>query len=172
MDRTAKTIIYLAGMHIFALVVMSVCRLILLFANMPLENIEWDLAGRAMLIGVKFDNLIGCYIIAPPSIVLPIIALIYNVNVNKLAVKITTWWFGVLYSLTIFIEIANARYFHFFENHLNIGVTEWFGFVGDTAGLIFGDAVNRVFIGIAFALIALYIFAIRIIHHTYSNTIK
>jgi len=170
MDRTAKIIGYLLVVHVLGLLAMSACRLVLLFANVPAEGIDWSLAGRAMLIGIKFDNLIGCYIAALPCLVLPVLAFclggkdeVYR-RVMHRAVSASGWYFGVLYSLTIFIEVANARYFHFFENHLNISVIEWFGFVRDTAGMLFGDTVNLVFLCVAAVLIALYILALRTIH--------
>lgn len=175
MDRLAKIIGYLVTVHVLGLLAMSVCRLVLLFANIPVEGIDWSLAGRAMMIGVKFDNLIGCYIAALPCLVLPVLSLCLTfkddlyARVMRKALTVTSWYFGVLYALTIFIEVANARYFHFFENHLNIGVTEWFGFVGDTAGMLFGDTVNLLFLGIAAVLIAVYILALRAVHKEYIN---
>ena len=177
MDRTAKIIGYLVCVHLLGLAAMTICRLVLLFANIPAEGIDWSLAGRAMLIGLKFDNLIGCYIAALPCVVLPVLSLITEHSASyerimRTATKISTWWFGVLYALVIFIEIANTRYFHFFDNHLNIGVTEWFGFVGDTTGMLFGDAVNWLFLGIGIVLITLYCLALRAIENWYIQTTR
>lgn len=177
MDKTAKTIGYLVAVHLLGLLALTACRLVLLFANAPAEGIQWALACRALLIGVKFDNLIACYIIALPCIVLPVLSLCMEhsekyMPVIRIAATASTWWFGILYAAAIFIGIANARYFHFFENHLNISVTEWFGFVGDTAGLVFGDAGNWVYLGIAVVLIVIYIIALRAIHRYYIRTLK
>lgn len=176
MDKTAKTIGYLVAVHLLGLLALTACRLVLLFANSPAEGIQWTLACRAMLIGVKFDNLIASYIVALPSIVLPVLSLCMehsdrHASVMRTATQVSAWWFGILYSAAIFIGVANARYFHFFENHLNISVTEWFGFAGDTAGLVFGDAVNWVFIGIAVLFIALYLIALRRITKMYHSLI-
>lgn len=167
MDQTAKTIGYLIAVHVLGMLAMSACRLVLLFANIPEAGIDWSLAGHAMLLGLKFDNFIGCYIAALPCVVLPVLALTCPIRVSKIAAKISSWWFGILYTLVLFIEVANARYFHFFENHFTIGITEWFGFVGDTAGMVFGDATNWLFLAIAIVLIALYILALRAITRTY-----
>jgi hypothetical protein len=176
MDRTAKTIGYLVAVHVLGLLALTACRLVLLFANAPAEGIQWALACRALLIGVKFDNLIASYIVALPAIVLPVLSLCMEHSgkyapVMRMAAKTSMWWFGILYTAAIFIGVANARYFHFFENHLNISVTEWFGFAGDTAGLVFGDAVNWVFLGIAVVLIALYLIALRRITNVYQSLI-
>ena len=172
MDRTAKTIGYLIAVHVLGMLAMSACRLVLLLANIPEAGIDWLLAGHAMLIGLKFDNLIGCYIAALPCVVLPVLALTCPVRVSEIAAKISSWWFGILYTLVICIEVANARYFHFFENHFTIGITEWFGFVGDTAGMVTGDATNWIFLAIAIVLIALYIPALRAITKNYLSRLK
>ena len=172
MDQTAKTIGYLIAVHVLGLIAMSACRLVLLFANAPEASIEWSLAAHAMLIGLKFDNLIACYIAALPCVVLPVLALTCPVRVSEIAAKISTWWFGILYTLVICIEVANARYFHFFENHFTIGITEWFGFAGDTAGMVLGDITNRLFFGIALVLIVLYLPTLRAIHKTYIQTLR
>lgn len=166
MDRTAKTIGWIVAVHLLGLLALSACRLVLLFGNMPAEGIDWSLAGRAILIGVKFDNLIASYIVALPAVVLPVLSLSMEhsdsyTRVMRMATRVATWYFGILYAVAIFVGVANARYFHFFENHLNISVTEWFGFVGDTAGLIFGDAMNLVYLGIAIVLIVLYEIALK-----------
>lgn len=172
MDKMAKTIGYLIAVHVLGLIAMSACRLVLLLANAPEAGIEWPLACQAMLLGIKFDNLIGCYIAALPCVVLPVLALTCPVRVSEIAAKISSWWFGILYALVIFIGVADARYFHFFENHFTIGVTEWFGFAGDTAGMVFGDGTNWIFLGIAVVLIALYIAALRGITINYELKIK
>ena len=177
MDRTAKTIGYLVAVHLLGLLALTACRFVLLFGNIPTEGIDWTLASRAMLIGVKFDNLIASYIIALPVVVLPVLSLCLEEKANysrvmSSAANAATWFFGILYSIAIFIGVANARYFHFFENHLNISVTEWFGFVGDTAGLIFGDPTNYIFLAIAIVFITLYVMALRAITKRYKSLIK
>ncbi len=172
MDRTLKAIEYLLAVHVLGLLMMTLCRGVLLFSNLPMEGIEWSRAAKAMLIGVKFDNLIGSYIAALPCLILPVVALLCGNGINRIAAKTASCYFGLLYSVVIFIEVANARYFHFFENHLNFGVTEWFGFVGDTAGMVFGEPVNWIFLLIAVILIALYIVALTKIHNWYIKTIR
>lgn len=156
-----KVIGYLVSIHLAGLLALSICRLILLFANMPAEGVDWQLLPTALLIGVKFDNLIASYITALPAIVLPVFALAtmrkenYGLYMRRLT-NMVAWYYGVTYALLILIHVSNARYFHFFDNHLNIGVTAWFGFAGDTAGMIFEDITNRYFLVTAILLIGLY----------------
>ncbi len=165
---------YLVSIHLLTLLVMSLCRLILLLANIPAEGVDWELLPTALLIGVQFDNLIASYISALPALVLPVFVLAtmhreeYSLWMRRLTSGVT-WYYGVLYAILIFVEVANARYFHFFENHLNIGVTAWFGFVGDTAGMIFEDRTNWYFLLMALVLIALFEFALVAINKAFAN---
>lgn len=165
---------YLVSIHLLTLLVMSLCRLILLLANIPAEGMDWELLPTALLIGVKFDNLIASYISALPALVLPVFALAtmhreeYSLWMRRLTSGVT-WYYGVLYAILIFVHVANARYFHFFENHLNIGVTAWFGFVGDTAGMIFEDRTNWYFLLMALVLIALFEFALVAINKAFAH---
>ena len=156
---------YLVVLHVLGLVALSACRVVLLIANMPAEGIDWSLLPTAMLIGVKFDNLIASYVSALPFIFVSIWTLgtlhrsSYARGMERV-MKGTTWFYGITYALLLFTHVANARYFQFFENHLNIGVTEWFGFVDETAGLLFDDRGNWVFLIIALVFIALYCVAL------------
>ncbi len=165
---------YLVSIHLLTLLVMSLCRLILLAANLPAEGVDWGLLPTALLIGVKFDNLIASYISALPALLLPVFALAtmhrdeYGLWMRRFTSAVT-WYYGVLYAILIFVEVANARYFHFFENHLNIGVTAWFGFVGDTAGMIFEDRTNWYFLLMALVLIALFEYALGAINKAFTN---
>lgn len=156
---------YLVALHALCLVALSLCRVIFCMANMPAEGIDWTLLPTAMLIGVKFDNLIACYISALPVLFVPIWALCTNYRPQyevwmQRVTKALCWYYGIAYMILLFVHIANARYYHFFENHLNIGVTAWFGFVGDTAGMIFEDTANWWYILIAAVVIALYLWAL------------
>ncbi|MCQ2310433.1 MAG: hypothetical protein MJZ64_01610 [Paludibacteraceae bacterium] len=172
-----RVIGYLLAVHVLCLLAMAVCRIILLCANMPAEGIDWTLLPTAMLIGVKFDNLIACYMGIAPFAFMPVFALcllgkpIYSAWMRK-AVTGIEWYFSIVYAVLLFIGVADARYYTFFENHLNISVTEWFGFVGDTAGMVFGDKTNLVFLAIAIVLIAGYIVALKAIGHCYKKTLR
>ena len=156
---------YVVSVHLLCLLALTLCRIVLLWTNMPAEGIDWSLLPTALLIGVKFDNLIACYVSALPMVVVPVWALctMHRPEYGRWMKGLTcgvTWFYSVLYAILLMVHVANARYFHFFDNHLNIGVTAWFGFVGDTAGLVFGDGTNWWFLLIAVVLTVLYIVAL------------
>ncbi len=152
---------FLVAIHLLCLLALGVCRIMLLFYNAPAGGIDWALAGRAMVIGLKFDNLIACYVTALPLLFLTIWTLCtahrtaYDRLTHK-ALRAIGWYYGVVYALGLIIEVANVRYFRFFDNHLNISVVEWFGFVRDTAGMLFGDTTNLLALLVAVVLIGLF----------------
>lgn len=171
-----RTIGYLVAVHVLCLLAMTLCRVILLLSNMPAEGVNWNLLPTAMLIGVKFDNLIACYVGSAPIMFLMIWSIVlmnkpqYSEWMRK-AVTGVEWYMGIVYAVLLFVGVADARYYTFFENHLNISVTEWFGFVGDTAGMVFGDKMNWVFLAITAMLIVGYIIALKAIGRCYKKTL-
>ncbi len=165
--------LYFIITHIINMLMMSICRLILLFGNFPEEGIDGELLISSQFIGLQFDNLIACYIAFFPYIAVAIIGLstMHKANFSLLmqrTLTVTKWWFYIIYAFVLFTLVANARYFHFFENHLNISVTEWFGF-GETAGLIFGDGTNLIYLAIAIVIIFVYIISIRLVTNRFRN---
>ena len=156
-----RVIGYLVSVHVLMLFFFSLCRLLVWLANMPDGDVSWGLLFRSLCIGVKFDMLIACYISALPFVVLTILSLFMQSKANggsviSRAIRGAAWWYGILVGAAVFVGVADARYFRFFDNHLNFQVTEWFGFVGDTAGMLFGDTVNLLYLAIAVVLIALF----------------
>ena len=118
-----------------------------------------------MAIGLKFDNLIACYVTALPLLFLTIGTLCTAhraayARQTRQTLRAIGWYYGIVYALGLIIEVANVRYFRFFDNHLNISVVEWFGFVRDTAGMLFGDAANLVAIVVALILVGLFEWAL------------
>ncbi len=163
--KLLHTIYFLLAVHLLCLLALGVCRMGLLFYNAPAAGIDWALAGHAMAVGLKFDNLIACYVTALPLLLLTIGTLCtahkeQYAQWNRKALHAAGWYYGVVYAIGLVIEIANVRYFRFFDNHLNISVVEWFGFVKDTAGMVFGDAANLVAIVVALVLIGLFEWAL------------
>ena len=66
LHKLLKNIGFVLAIHFLCLVSLSACRLLLLFSNMPTSGVDGVLAWHALLIGVKFDNLIACYVSALP----------------------------------------------------------------------------------------------------------
>jgi len=168
---------FLAGVHVLCLFFLSLCRMVFLLSNLPAEGIDFQLLPTALLIGIKFDNLIACYLSALPFAVLPIWMLCtcrqpwYQRGMHCM-VRSVTWYYTVTYAILLFVHIANARYFHFFNNHLHIGIFEWFGFAHETVGLVFGDSTNLAYTGIALVVFGFYTSLLRIVSRRYTQSIS
>ncbi len=166
--KLLKNIGFILAIHLLCLLALGVCRWLLLFYNAPASGIDWPFAWRAIAIGLKFDNLIACYVSALPLLFLTVWTLCtahraeYKAWTTK-AMCAIGWFYGVVYAIGLIVEIANVRYFRFFDNHLNISVVEWFGFVKDTAGMLFGDTANLLTLLVALVFIGLFEWALVVV---------
>ncbi len=166
--KLLKNIGFILAIHLLCLLALGVCRWLLLFYNAPASGIDWHFAWRAIAIGLKFDNLIACYVSALPLLFLTVLTLCtahraeYKAWTTK-AMRAIGWFYGVVYAIGLIVEIANVRYFRFFDNHLNISVVEWFGFVKDTAGMLFGDTANLLTLLVALVFIGLFEWALVVV---------
>ncbi len=166
--KLLKNIGFILAIHLLCLLALGVCRWLLLFYNAPASGIDWRFAWRTIAIGLKFDNLIACYVSALPLLFLTVLTLCtahraeYKAWTTK-AMCAIGWFYGVVYAIGLIVEIANVRYFRFFDNHLNISVVEWFGFVKDTAGMLFGDSANLLTLLVALVFIGLFEWALVVV---------
>lgn len=182
-NSLTRILLYLASVLLVSLLFQTVCRVGLCLANAA-DSIAPDLLLRACLIGLKFDNLICCYIIALPLIVLSVLSIatshrhvkgyagVSACKIMSRAMKATQWFVGILMGIVLFVEVANIRYYHFFDNHLNWQVTEWFGFAATTAGMLFSDHVNLVYLLLALAFIAAYEYCLSRITKAFNKDLE
>jgi phosphoglycerol transferase MdoB-like AlkP superfamily enzyme len=103
------------------------------------ENIQndWGLQAIAFVKGLWFDNVIACYILILPLVVLWITSL-FNYTA-KWIYLFTGGWFIGFYSLAFIISVSNIPYFEYFFKTINSSIYNWFGYAGTTAGMIFGE---------------------------------
>lgn len=166
--KLLKNIGFILAIHLLCLLAFGVCRWLLLFYNAPASGINWHFAWHAIAIGFKFDNLIASYVSALLLLFLTVLTLCtahraeYKAWTAK-AMCAIGWFYGVVYAIGLIVEIANVRYFRFFDNHLNISVVEWFGFVKDTTGMLFGDTANLLTLLVALVFIGLFEWALVVV---------
>ena len=139
--RFCLSLLYLLTIHIGALLFFFIFRFILFVSTdhqFP-ENIQNDVALQAIAFikGVWFDNVIACYILLLPLVILWI-AGICNYTAKWLY-KATAVYFIVFYSLSFIISAANIPYFGYFFKTINSSIYNWFGYGATTAGMIFGE---------------------------------
>lgn len=132
---------YLLTIHSVALLIFSIFRLVL-FISTDYELSEdiqhdWLLQGEAFIRGLWFDNVIACYILILPLVVLWIASL-FRYSARWLYL-FTGGWFIAFYSLAFGITAANIPYFGYFFKIINSSIYNWFGYAGTTTGMIFGE---------------------------------
>lgn len=135
-------LLYLLSIHMAALFIFFIFRFTLFCSidyQFPAE-IKGDvlLQSGAFLRGLWFDNVIACYILLLPLVVLWIAALCNYTA--KWLFRFTTVYFSCFYSVSFVIAAANIPYFEYFFKTINSSIYNWFGYGGTTAGLMFGES--------------------------------
>lgn len=127
--------IYLAGMLLF-----SMFRLgeVVAYCMSAEGEVAFDgLFGRMMLMGMRFDTVVSCYILA-----LPLVMMI----VGEMARIRKRWYYAVahyytmvLYTIAFFACAADIPYFCYFFNRLDVVALSWAEDFGTSMGMIFGE---------------------------------
>lgn len=132
---------YLLGIHCAALGLFFLFRFVL-FVGMEYEFTEairndWALQAVAFVKGVWFDNVVCCYILLLPLVIHWIAALLNYTG--RWVWRITAVWLIAFYALAFVISAANIPYFAYFFKVINSSIYNWFGYVGTTLGMVFGE---------------------------------
>ena len=132
-------LLYLLKIHATSLLFLTIFRLILFVAYQSKNALQVDAFKicHALLLGVWFDNVVACYVLILPAIVLCIISL-FKLN-NIVANKIIRFWTCVVFSFVFLICSANIPYFLYFFQNINSGIFQWFTYISTTVGMIAGD---------------------------------
>ena len=156
--RFGLSLLYLLTIHIGALFFFFLFRFILFVStgHQFSGNIQNNIALQAIAFikGVWFDNVIACYVLLLPLVVLWV-AGICNYTAKWLY-RSTAAYFITLYSLAFVISAANIPYFSYFFKTINSSIYNWFGYGATTAGMIFGETsfYFPIFLGLVSILIS------------------
>lgn len=166
---------YLLSIHLVALFIFFIFRFTLFCSidyQFPAE-IKGDVALQsvAFLRGLWFDNVIGCYILLLPLVVMWIAAL-FNYTAKWLF-RATAVYFICFYSVSFIIAAANIPYFEYFFKTINSSIYNWFGYGGTTAGMVFGESAYYfpIFLGLV-SIVAFGWVASLLASHFYRRTEK
>ncbi len=148
MKRFLKILGWLAAIHATALILQSFFRVMLLFATS--DQLTDDVRGdiglylTAFLRGLWFDNVIGCYILIAPLVLVGLAAVFgWAGRRTLLAASI---WFGVMYVPVFMAAAGNIPYFVYFTKPLNSSIWNWAEYGTQTLGMVFGEASWLVYI--------------------------
>lgn len=162
LNKFKYSITYLLAVHAGALLVFSVLRY-LLFAHISYDFVpeaadSWQIKAKAFLIGLWFDNVIACYILALPLVVFWISSLL-NWS-SKWLFRAANIWFITFYSVAFLISTANIPYFEYFFKIINSSIFEWFSYGTQTVGMVTGEKTYMqaflVFLAVA-VIFAIYV---------------
>ena len=160
MKRYLSTLAYLLGIHLLGLVFLSVFRLVQFFALHGMLQPDGDASQlTAFVKGVWFDNVIACYLMVVPLVVLLLAASIgYCHRYLRRGAAI---WFCVLYGLVLAISAANIPYFAYFFKNLDASIFGWFGYVGTTTGMLLGEKSYWLYILLFILAIVAFVWLVR-----------
>ncbi len=127
---------YLLGIHALGLIALSILRLALFVAGHHFLSIEGQAFG-AFLRGLWFDNVIACYILIVPLVVVTLCHTIGRMRFASL--RFSRWWMVILWSIAIGISCSNIPYFLYFFKNINSSIWNWAEYGTTTLGLMFGE---------------------------------
>ncbi len=152
-------ITYLLGVHLLALAVMTVFRLVqyLVLGDMIGDSDACHLT--AFVKGVWFDNVIACYVMVVPLAVLLLLG-VFGIY-RRWLLRAANIWFILFYALVFMASAGNIPYFAYFFKNLDSSIFGWFGYVGTTAGMVFGETAYLPYIIAWVVAVALFVWLLR-----------
>ena len=171
MKRFLNLVVYILTIHVSALLIAGLFRLVLFISSYHQLTSEAlsdkTLPMLAFVHGVWFDNVIGCYILLLPLVV-AVVCGVCNYY-GKALFRFFTIFFSVFYGLVYLISASDIPYFAYFFKHINSSIFEWFGYAGTTAGMILGESAYYLSIGLFLLFLAGFvvwlIYLARYFHH-------
>jgi len=128
-DRIPREALYIATVYLTGMVCFTLCRLILLWRNFALldlgvdNSVEW--IWRALLMGVRFDNVISGYLLSLP--VLLLLAGQIFPRMHRTAAQMSKWWITAVYALAIMMCVGDIPFFEQFRIRLNAVMFNYIG---------------------------------------------
>ncbi len=141
-QRFLYSIAYLFCVHITALLFFFLFRIVLFCTTnytFPADVAgDYLLQSIAFVRGLWFDNVIACYILLLPLVMFWIAG--WFDYTARWIYRTVSIFFSIFYALCFCISAANIPYFEYFFKPINSSIFNWFGYVGQTAGMIFGES--------------------------------
>ncbi len=177
MKRLGYYIGYLLSLHVLALAIFFVFRWVLFCSTdyefSPEIREDYALQAIAFVRGVWFDNVIACYILILPLVVMWIAALCGYVR--RWLFRFCAVFMSVLYTVSFAVAAANIPYFGYFFKIINSSIFNWFGYGATTAGMVVGESSYYFPIALGLMTIALFWWiAIRLgnVFYRYAANVK
>ncbi len=159
MQRFRLTLEYLLGVHLLGLSALSLFRTIQFIHLSHLVQDHEASIARVFLHGLWFDNVIACYLMALPLVVLSLATTFgsYSPTLRRGA----SLWFSILYPVAFLFSAANIPYFEHFVKNINSGVLEWAGYLGITAGMLLQEPTFLIYIALYLLAVLAFVWLMR-----------
>lgn len=150
--------VYLLGLLFF-----TFFRLLLILTNwtqvQEIEQGAWQLLGKAMLIGFRFDTVISCYILGLPVVLLSLVFLAGTVR--RWMLNVLYSYIGVLFVMSFFLCSVDVPFFNYFFNRLNNTVFNWMNSAGFGVRMVLEEPRFLVFFFVFLMVSVLYVASLR-----------
>ncbi len=162
MKKFLRPLSYLLSVHVMALAALSLLRLV--FFCTVRHQLTPDVAGHPWLVataflrGLWFDNVIACYLMALPLVVVCAMGCIGWWK--RMVYRCLNVWFAVWYALVFMASAGNTPYFNYFSKMLNASIWNWAEYGGTTFGMIFGETSYYLHIAVYFLVTFGFCFAL------------
>ena len=131
---------YLICIYLIGIIFFSLFRIVetVAFCIQSESRVDFGgLYGKALLMGLRFDTVVSCYVLA-----LPLVMMI----VGEMARICKRWYYAIahcytmtLYTICFFACAADIPYFCYFFNRLDVVALSWAEDFGTSAGMILGE---------------------------------
>lgn len=161
MNSFFRSIRTLLAIHVAALVVMSLLRVLTLVVvpyAFP-ESVTGMEIAKALLIGVWFDNVVACYITGP--LILLVVVLTWLDYRHRIMNRLTVEYVSVMFFLSFFVGIVNIPYFCYYFENINASVYQWFAYLPTTVGMLVTEKTYWAYIVLIVVLFFLWRSVVR-----------
>lgn len=120
---------------LFGLIIFSIFRLVFFLRFNTEETIKLYHSDTiaAFVVGLRFDILVLCYLIALPVLGSLILLFISKGKIYKLYEKFSVFYFSVVYPISFLLLIVDQQYFTYFQTHFSV---IFFGFFEDDTNAV------------------------------------
>lgn len=170
MKRFVRSVLWLASIQVMALLMFSLFRLVE-FVALHAQVTHPDVSALGAFVrGVWFDNVIACYIMALPLVVVLTTAM-FGWSHRRLRRGVTVY-FAVFYAIAFMPSAANAPYFAYFFKNINSSIFGWFGYTATTAGMLVQEKSWWFYIALYLLLTAAFVWALLRVERVYARSLK
>ena len=162
MKRAGFSLLHILSLHLLALIITLLFRLYL-FIDIDYqypEPVSLITKATAFVKGIWFDNVIACYIMLLPLVIMWVAA--YFKRIGRAVFYACSAFSATLFSIVFFISAANIPYFKYFFNNINSSIFNWAEYGSTTGGMITGETDYLIAIALSLsAIIGYWIAAFR-----------